>query len=180
MKVASKGWMEKGEVPPKKAKMKRSAGKVMLARVLGSGWNVVGRIHATRADNNEGNVLRYLNEAAHCDQTKATGELRKEIVLLHDNAPAHSSDLIQSLLRDFAWDVFPHPPYSPNLAASDFQLFPHLHRWLDGQRFSNNQKVINAVNEHFAKLNGAYYKTGIENVLRYDKYFNVFGDYVEK
>jgi len=37
-----------------------------------------------------------------------------------------------------------HPPYSPDLAPSDFWLFPHLKKFLRGKRFSN-EEVIAAV-----------------------------------
>ncbi|KAJ4425331.1 hypothetical protein ANN_28251 [Periplaneta americana] len=50
---------------------------------------------------------------------------RKNWLLLHDNAPAHRSILVQEEL----WQqvaVLPHPPYSPDLAPCDFfSLSPH-------------------------------------------------------
>ncbi len=35
-------------------------------------------------------------------------KLSKKIFLLHDNAGAHKTALIQKLLTDFQWDIFPH------------------------------------------------------------------------
>jgi len=43
-----------------------------------------------------------------------------------------------------------HPPYSPDLAPSDFYLFPKLKLFLAGQRFSSNQEAIAAVAGYFA------------------------------
>ena len=48
------------------------------------------------------------------------------------------------LLQEFDWEVFNyHPPYSPDLAPSDFHLFLHLKKFLSGQRqgFQNDRKV---------------------------------------
>jgi len=45
-----------------------------------------------------------------------------------------------------------HPPYSPDLAPSDFSLFPKLKFFLAGQRFSSNQEAITAVEGFFADL----------------------------
>jgi len=46
-----------------------------------------------------------------------------------------------------------HPPYSPDLAPSDFCLFPKLKLFLAGQRFSFlNQEAIAAVEGYFADL----------------------------
>jgi hypothetical protein len=35
---------------------------------------------------------------------------------------------------DFAWNVFFHPPYSPDLKPSDFHLFTHLMQFLGSTR----------------------------------------------
>ena len=48
---------------------------------------------------------------------------RKGVVFHHKNARPHSSIATQKL-RGLGWDV--HPPYSPDLASSDFHLFRSL------------------------------------------------------
>jgi histone-lysine N-methyltransferase SETMAR len=55
-------------------------------------------------------------------------------------------------LRNLHYELLEHPPYSPDLALSDFYLFPKLKLLLAGQRFSSNQEVIAAVEEYFADL----------------------------
>ena len=58
-------------------------------------------------------------------------------VLFHqDNAPAHKSVVAMAAVRDCGFELVDHPPYSPDLAPSDYFLFPnmkkpHLHvgRW---------------------------------------------------
>jgi len=37
-----------------------------------------------------------------------------------------------------------HPPYSPDLAPSDYHLFPGLKKQLKGRRFSSDAEVIAA------------------------------------
>ena len=39
------------------------------------------------------------------------------------------------------FESLPHPPYSPDLAPSDFYLFPNLKGWLQGERNSSNKEV---------------------------------------
>jgi hypothetical protein len=48
-------------------------------------------------------------------------------------------------LRDLHYELLEHPPYSPDLAPSDFCLFQKLKLFLAGQRFSLNQEAIAAV-----------------------------------
>jgi histone-lysine N-methyltransferase SETMAR len=55
-------------------------------------------------------------------------------------------------LRDLHYELLEHPLYSPNLAPSDFYLFPKLKHFLAGQRFSSNQDAITAVERYFADL----------------------------
>jgi hypothetical protein len=38
-------------------------------------------------------------------------------------------------LKDLHYELLKHPPYSPDLAPSDFYLFPKLKLFLTGQRF---------------------------------------------
>ena len=53
-------------------------------------------------------------------------------LLHHDNAPAHAALLTRRFLTDNNMTVVPHPPYSPDLAPSDFFLFLKLKMKLMG------------------------------------------------
>jgi len=56
-------------------------------------------------------------------------------LLHHDNAPAHAALLTRPFLTDNNMTVVPHPPYSPDLAPSDFLLFPKPKMKIKGRRF---------------------------------------------
>ena len=47
-------------------------------------------------------------------------------LLHHDNAPAHSSNLVQQFLMKHKIVQLRQPPYSPDLAPCDFLMFPKL------------------------------------------------------
>ncbi len=46
--------------------------------------------------------------------------------LLHDNAAPHTAKVTKETLEALGFRVLPHPPYSPDLAPSDFHLFRSL------------------------------------------------------
>ena len=63
---------------------------------------------------------------------------------MHDNAPAHRALATQKKLAYLGFQCLDHPSYSPNLAPSDYHLFPGLKKQLKGHRFSSNAEVIAA------------------------------------
>jgi len=74
-----------------------------------------------------------------------------------------------------------HPPYSPDLAPSDFSLFPKLKLFLAGQRFSSNQVAIAAIEGYFADLTKNSNRDGkmaLEH--RWNKCISLKRDYVER
>jgi histone-lysine N-methyltransferase SETMAR len=80
------------------------------------------------------------------------------------------------------YELLKHPPYSPDLAPSDFYLFPKLKLFLAGQRFSfSNQETIADVEGYFADLTKHHYRDGIMALEhRWNKCISLKGDYVEK
>jgi histone-lysine N-methyltransferase SETMAR len=71
---------------------------------------------------------------------KRPGLLRKGVTLLHDARP-QTANRTRELLRHYNWEVLDHPPYSPDLAPSDFHLFGPLKKHLGGRRFATNGKA---------------------------------------
>jgi transposase len=67
------------------------------------------------------------------------------VLLLHDNDGPHSVAATVNLLNSWRWEIIPRPPYSPDLASSNFRLFPKVKKHLRGQRFHPNEDVQNEV-----------------------------------
>ena len=63
------------------------------------------------------------------------GKLHGGILFHRNNAPTHSSWIVRDNLREFWWELLPHPSYSPDLALFDFFLFPKLKRTLERHLF---------------------------------------------
>lgn len=123
-------------------------------------------------------TLRRLRRAI---QNKRRGMLTSGIVLIHDNARPHTAAVTQRLLQHFQWEIFDHPAYSPDLAPSDYHLFPELKQWLGGKRFQSNVELQDSVKNHLNSLADTFYEEGIGKLVhRYDKCLNLQGDYVEK
>jgi len=72
------------------------------------------------------------------------GKVTKEVLFLHDNAPAHRALATQKKLAYLGFRCLEHPPYSPDLAPSDYHLFPGLKNQLKCRHFSSDAEVISA------------------------------------
>jgi len=58
-------------------------------------------------------------------------------------------------------DILDHPPYSPDLAASDFHLFLHLKKHLAGKKFDDDDEVQEEVMTWFKGLAADFCDSGI-------------------
>ena len=106
---------------------------------------------------------------------KTRGKLTQGVLLLQDNAPAHTSQVAMTAATECGFEVFPHPPYSPNMVPSDFYLFPKLKSNLRGTQFGSNEGVIAAVNEYLEDQ-----EKESKLAQRWTKCIALKGDYNEK
>ena len=87
----------------------------------------------------------------------------------------------QGLGDEFHWDTSDHPPYSPDLASSDFHLFLKMKEHLAGKRHADDEDLQHSVVDWLNSQAAVWYEEGISKLVsRYDKCLNVQGDYVEK
>lgn len=180
-KEQSKQWVEAGGSAPKKAKVVLSAGKVM-ATVFWDAQGVILIDFLQKGKTINGNYYATLLHQLHQEiKTKRPHLAKKKILFHHDNAPAHSSAIATTKLVELRYEILPHPPYSPDLAPSDFYLFPNMKKWLGGRRFKTDLEVISETKSYFEGLGKDYYKEGIKKLEhRLTKCIALKGDYVEK
>ena len=112
---------------------------------------------------------------------KRRGKLRRKVLLHQDNAPSHKSLVAMAAISTAGFELLDHPPYSPDLAPSDYRLFPKLKEHLRGKKFSSDNEVITSVNQWFAEVGQPFFQEAVEMLEhRWEKCVNLLGDYVEK
>jgi histone-lysine N-methyltransferase SETMAR len=130
-KCASIKWKHPSSPPIKKLKynVKQSAGKVMMLTVFWDSQGVLLAHFQTHGENVNSasyeycEVLLKLRDAV---RRKRPGRLAGGVLLHHDNARPHTARATQERIQDLQRELIEHPPYSPNLAPSDFHLFGPL------------------------------------------------------
>jgi len=76
--------------------------------------------------------------------------------------------------------ILDHPPYSPDLAPSDFHLFLYLKKHLAGKKLDDDDEV-QEVMTWFKGLAVDFYDSGIQKLVpRLNKCLDNAGDCVEK
>ena len=141
-KRASKQWMHADSPPPpKKFQTIASAGKV-IASVF---WEKRGIIHADFLPHGATtNSEYYCHDLSYVHMhllKKRPRLITKGILFLQDNARPHTAHRTMCTLQQLGWEVLPHPPYSPDLAPSDFHLVGPLKEFLGGQHFGTDDEV---------------------------------------
>jgi len=66
---------------------------------------------------------------------KCHGKFTKGVLFLHDDVPAHWVLATQKKLAYLGFQCLDHPPYSPDLALSDYHLFPGLKKTIERSQF---------------------------------------------
>lgn len=174
-------WLPKGSRPPLKAIRKVSAKKVM-ALVF---WDRIGilLIHYFRKGATLTGVAyaKILDKLKNCIIRKR-GEMWDDgVYLLHDNASSHSSRVSQSAITDLGFVQLTHPPYSPDLAPSDYFLFSKLKRFLRKRTFNSDKQLETSTSAWLNRQPPQFYNEGISALPnRWNKCIRLRGEYVEK
>jgi len=68
---------------------------------------------------------------------KHRGKVTNGVLFLHDSAPVYRALATQKKLAYLDFQHLDHPTSSPDLAPSDYHLFPGLKKQLNGRHFSS-------------------------------------------
>ncbi|XP_048251006.1 histone-lysine N-methyltransferase SETMAR-like [Haliotis rufescens] len=141
----------------KKFKATRSNKKVMMTIF----WDSKGVIHIDYLPHgttmNGEYYARLLKQVRQSIKVKRRGKIRRGILLHQDNAPVHTSHVEMTAVQECGYELLPHPPYSPDLAPSDFHLFPRLKKHLRGRRFEDDDELAAAVEGWLGDQNVDFY-----------------------
>jgi len=106
--------------------VQKSAGKVLASNF----WDQDGILHIDYFPKGQTINAEYypslLVQLKDILKENRSGKFTKEVLFLHDNAPAHRALATQKKLEYLGFQCLVHAPYAPHLAPSDYRLFPGL------------------------------------------------------
>ena len=138
-----KSWGVPGHASTSSARPNIHAAKVVLC----IWWDQVGVIYYKLLKPNETITgERYGTQLMRLSWTlrkkRPQYEQRNEkVILQHDNARPHVTKPVKTYLETLRWAVLPHPPYSPDIALSDYYLFRSMVHGLADQHFRSYENI---------------------------------------
>ena len=90
----------------------------------------------------------------------------KGIFLHFDNSPIHKSQQSIEKINELGFILLEHPPYSPDIAPSDFWLFGFLDEKRKGTVASNEEELIIQTKEILSKIDSTVLGTVFKEWIR--------------
>ena len=158
----------KGDLHPK---------KVMLS----VWWDIFGVIHFELLQPNATITAQYYcAQLQRLRQKLAQKRAHHEtIYFLHDNARSHAAKLTFLALLELGWEILPHPPYSPDLAPTDYHIFRSLQNYLAEKSFDSLEQVEVDLHQFFEAKLPSFYRDGIHLLpTRWQRVVENDGEYI--
>ena len=112
---------------------------------------------------------------------KRQGKLSKSVLLQQDNGRVHTCKIAMDAFERNGYELIPHPAYSPDLAPSDFFLFPNLKKDIRGLHFQSDEEVMMAVEEWVNGKDPDFFSSGLmAPEHHWSKCITLEGNYVKK
>ena len=130
-KAKSMEWRHSVSPRPKKFGVQKSAGKVLTSIF----WDHDGILlidYLPKGQTINSSLLVHLKNIL---KEKRHGKITEVVLFLHDNALAHRALATVKELDYLGFQCLDHPPYSPDLARSDYHLFPGLKKTIERSPF---------------------------------------------
>ena len=85
----------------------------------------------------------------------------EKVILQHDNARPHVAKSVKTYLETLKWEVLSHPPYSPDIAPSEYYLFRSMAHGLADQQFDSYEDIEKWLDSWIASKNEHFYRNSI-------------------
>jgi histone-lysine N-methyltransferase SETMAR len=145
---------------------------VLLMEVLPEGETVTADYYCL--------LLDRLITAIQMKRRRSSSSANWSMRYQHDNARPHVARKTVEKLNELRFIVLPHPPYSPDLAPSDFYLFSPLKSALRGKTYASKEDIQADIEAWIASKPREFFDAAFTKLPgRWQKCIDHAGDYFE-
>ena len=154
----------------------------------GDGHSILGRkrryyvgLFTKRSTITEVYYANLLDQLRTTIREKRRGKLSKGVLLQQNNSRVPTCKVAMDAVERNGYELIPHPAYSPDLAPSDFFLFPNLKKDIRGLYFRSDEEVVTAVEEWVNGKDPDFFSSGLMALEhRWSKCITLESNYIEK
>ena len=168
-------WVDNDKKPEPEPKPNSHERKVMLS----IWWDSEGVIYyELLPPNTTVTAMLYCEQLSKLELAfKAKRPNRRQVRFLHDNARPHVAKITKQKLKELGWTALPHPPYSPDLAPTDYHLFRRLSNYLRERKFDDLNHIKTTIDAFIESLPIPFYEAGNELPKRWEYIVDNEGQY---
>ncbi len=147
-------------------------------------WNYRGPIHyefLPRGKTVNGDVYRQQLRQLKAKIDAASPKLMKtkHPLLLHDNAKPHTAKMTVTVAKELGFEILPHPPYSPDIAPTDYHVFRSMQHFLADHIFDSDDELLIAVENFILSKPPTFRERGIFSLPdRWEKVISKSGHFI--
>jgi histone-lysine N-methyltransferase SETMAR len=177
----SSQWLNPGE-PAKSCPKRKLTQKKLLVSVW---WTSAGVVHYSFLKSGQTitadvycQQLQTMKEKLAAKQARLVNRFRP--LLLQDNARPHTAQQTATKLEELQLECLRHPPYSPDLAPTDYHFFRDLDNFLQGKNFNSDGAVQSAFKDFIDSRPNGFFSKGINELpMRWQKCIDSDGTYFD-
>lgn len=179
-KQESRTWIKVGTCPPVKPRPGLHD-KKRMALVF---WDMEGVLMTKWVQEGATVTAAYycqaLTELKETVKRERRGKWTRGVLLQHDNARPHTAVQTSATIRQLGFELIPHPPYSPDLAPSDYWLFSEMVKQVRGKRYEELCGMAGVLARWSLEVDQEWFAKGIRILPeRWERCIRMRGDYVE-
>ena len=177
--VRRRQWVDSGATPSPTAKPNLHVKKVMLSVFWDTEGIVYWELLPSRTTIAASSYTQTLDRVAQAMREKREYRQARDVIFQQDNAKPHTANLTKAKISELQWEVLPHPPYSPDLAPSDYHLFRDMKLHLRGLAFKTEEEIAFWIEQYFQSKDSGFFVNGIRKLVsKWEDVIEAEGHYV--
>ena len=155
--LEAKVWKRSGQQTPTRLHQERSTGKAMMIIFWDKDVVLLTKYLPRETTIDPPDYASIIERLRSVILEKRRGKASHKVLLLHDNAPIHKCNIVQTVIRKIGFVELNRPAYSPAIALFDYYLFSSLKKFLHSKNFSLDDETVDTVEDYLNNFDSEFF-----------------------